>query len=899
MKRFIAILILTCIAIQTYAEIKLPKLVSDGMVLQRDIPLKIWGWASPGEEIKLVFKNKSYQTKTNKNGDWLIKLPSQNAGGPFEMELSGENKIIIKDILIGDVWLCSGQSNMVIPMERVKEKYPDEIAASTNSSIRHFFIPTAFSFGKEENDLPGGKWLSADPQKVLQFSATAYFFAKKLFEKYKIPIGLINSSVGGPPVESWISETALKAFPHYVQKAAVYKNPSLVDSINKARNAIYEKWYGNINRNDKGLNGAIPWHHKNFQPVSWLTMQLPGYWNDEGKITGNGVVWFRKEIELPASMANKPAKLFLGTIVDADSTFVNGIYVGNITYQYPPRRYTVPEGILKAGKNIITIRVVSNSGKGGFTYDKPFYLVTGKDTIDLKGAWAYQLGVSSPPLVDDLPNVSYQPTGLYNSMIAPLVNYSIKGVNWYQGEGNTGRPHDYHALLKTMIGDWRNKWQQGNFPFLFVQLPNFGEVDPVPSESNWALLREQQFKTLSVPNTAMVVAIDLGEWNDLHPLNKRDVGERLALAARHLAYGEKNIVYSGPLYKSHIIKGNQVIVHFTGTGSGIKSSDGKALRDFAISGADSTLRWANTKIEGNTIIAWHDEIPHPAALRYAWANNPGPVNFYNMEGLPASPFRTDNFKKSNSFESQEKPWNNKRAAVVLTYDDALNVHLDRAWPLLDSLQLKATFYVSGATGVLHKRMHEWKNMAEQGHELGNHTMFHPCDGSLPGRSFVQPEYDLATYTVKRMVEEVTMTNALLHAMDGKTKRTFAYPCGDRKISDSFYLASLQKDFAGARGVGNGMLTVENADRFNIDCISVNGQTGDELISHVKNALQQKKLLVFLFHGVGGEHGLDVSLEAHRNLLAFLKQNEKNIWIAPMVDVAEFIAEKQQYLKPTP
>src|SRR5690606_10206778 len=255
------------------------------------------------------------------------------------------------------------------------------------------------------------------------------------------------------------------------------------------------------------------------------------------------------------------------------------------------------------------------------------------------------------------------------------------------------------------------------------------------------------------------------------------------------------------------------------------------------------FRWANVKIEKNQIIAWHDAIPNPVALRYAWADNPGPINFYNKDGLPASPFRTDNFKKTNSFVNKEKPWNNKRAAVVLTYDDALNVHLDYAWPLLDSLNLKATFYVSGATGVLHNRMHEWKTAAANGHELGNHTLFHPCDGSLPGRSFVQPEYDLATYTVKRMVDEITMTNALLHAMDGKTNRTFAYPCGDRKVGDSLYLASLQKDFAGARGVGNGMLTIENADRFNINCISVNGQTGEELINHVKNALKEKKLLV--------------------------------------------------------
>jgi sialate O-acetylesterase len=636
-----AILISFILVFQTtFCEVRLPHLLSDGMVLQRNTKVNIWGWASPGEKINLQFRYKDYSSIANTDGKWKVVIFTMKEGGPFSMKIDGSNHLVINNILVGDVWICSGQSNMVISMERVKEKYPEEIAGSENPFIRHFFLPTRDNFNKAEEDVPSGKWESANPKTVLQFTAAGYFFAKKLYEKYHVPIGLINSSVGGPPVESWISEDALKKFPEYLQLVQKFKDSLYVDSIHKKSFSINNEWNNYINQHDSGLTGNKPWYDTTYNADGWPTMQIPGYWDDQGLKGVNGVVWFRKELGVPASMAGKAAKLFVGRIVDADYTYINGSLVGNITYQYPPRIYEIASTLLKPGKNTITIRVINSAGKGGFVFDKPYYLTAGGETINLKGNWQYKTGVVSPALVDNTVNILYQPSGLFNAMIAPLINYTIKGVIWYQGEGNISRPYDYHKLFAAMITDWRKNWKQGNFPFLYVQLPNFGEVDNQPSESNWAELREQQLKTQSVSNTAMVVAIDLGEWNDLHPLNKKDVGKRLALAAENLVYGDKKIVYSGPMYQSIKIEKNKIIISFINTGSGLITKKGDALKQFAIAGTNKKFVWANAKIEGGKVVVWNDDIQKPVYVRYAWADNPGGANLYNKEGLPASPFRT-------------------------------------------------------------------------------------------------------------------------------------------------------------------------------------------------------------------------------------------------------------------
>jgi sialate O-acetylesterase len=631
------------------ANVRLPLVVSDGMVLQRDTKLIIWGWALPGEKVQVKFNKKTAGTVTGTDGRWKITLPPMKAGGPFTMEVKGNNTIILNNILLGDVWFSSGQSNMVINMERVKEKYPDDISSANFPEIRNFFIPTASDVASVHNDLPGGKWIASSPENVLGFGAVTFFFARSIYNEYKVPIGIINSSVGGTPIEAWTSREGLKDFPRMISRIekledTAYLNPILRSAV--SRPVAGEKPQPDSRLVDKGISGPVSWFDNSYVPENWHKYWLPGYWEDQGIKGLNGIVWFRKVINVPESMTGKPAKLFLGRIVDADNVYVNGVLSGSITYQYPPRRYNLPAGLLKPGKNIIVVRVTNNAGKGGFVPDKPYYLVTGRDSLDLRGEWLYKVGQVFRPVTPGsgtgTPVILMQnePTGLYNTMVAPLLNFRIKGILWYQGETNTGRPQEYQQLLPALINDWRNKWQQGNIPFLYVQLPNFMEVQYLPSESQWAELRSSQLKALSVANTAMAVAIDAGEWNDIHPLEKKIIGERLALAARKLAYGNEKIVYSGPIYKSSAKEADSIKIEFDHIGSGLIIRGGGELNYFAIAGEDKKFVWAEARIRDNHVVVWSNEIKKPVCVRYAWADNPEGADLYNAEGLPASPFET-------------------------------------------------------------------------------------------------------------------------------------------------------------------------------------------------------------------------------------------------------------------
>src|SRR6187431_18556 len=634
---FVLLLLLNIESIR--AQIRLPQLVRDSMILQRDTKINIWGWAAKSEKINIKFNSKSYKTTTGNDGKWLIQLSPMKAGGPYTMDIAGSNKIVLKEILIGDVWICSGQSNMVHQMNIHDVTYAKDIAEANNSQIRHFWIPTLTNLEGPQDDLPTGYWKSAIGDDVRPFSAVAYFFAKKLYEKYHIPIGLINASVGGTPIEAWTSEEGLKDFSAMQMTIQKNKDTAYVNGMNRAA-------FSNATRpqpNDLGMLGEKKWFDVSYMPKGWKTINIPGYWEDQGLKDLNGVVWYRKEIDIPASMTGKQARVFLGRIVDADVLYINGKQVGATTYMYPQRRYNVPADLLKAGKNIFVIRVTNTAGKGGFIPDKPYFLFSGNDTIDLKGYWQYKVGeVYKPQTGGGGGGISAQnqPTGLYNAMIAPLINYSVKGFLWYQGESNTNRAEEYAKLQPAQIIDWRNKWKQGDLPFLYVQLPGFMDYNYLPSESNWAALRESQLKSLTVPNTAMVVAIDLGEWNDIHPDNKKDVGERLALAAEKLSYGE-NIIYSGPVYESSKVEGNKITISFSSVGNGLTTNDGEELCEFAIAGADKKFVWAKAKIEGDKIIVWNDNVPNPMYVRYAWADDPVNPNLFNKEGLPASPFRTD------------------------------------------------------------------------------------------------------------------------------------------------------------------------------------------------------------------------------------------------------------------
>lgn len=620
------------------AQVKLPRLISDGMVLQRDREIKVRGRAAPHEAVKLTFRNNTYNTKADSRGNWSIPLPAQNAGGPYKMIFEASNRIVLNNIVFGDVWVCSGQSNMELTMERVREKYAKIIQQAENPDIRQFLVPDQYDFKEEHRDLDGGQWQSATPENVLGFSAVAYFFARELYEKHKVPIGLINAALGGSPVEAWMSEETLKPFPYAYEELQKFKDDKLIENIAKEDSIRTAQWYGQLNAKDLGLKDQPYWHEKDIRDENWNSMKIPGYWADEPGGNKNGVVWFRKEVNIPASMTGKPASLWLGRIVDQDFAYINGQQVGSTGYQYPPRKYAVAPGILDEGRNVIAVRVINSSGKSGFVTDKPYFLAVQDDTIDLKGLWKYKTGASMPPLKGPT-FIRWKPGGLYNKMIAPLLNYTIKGVIWYQGESNTGNPSNYDKTFPAMIHNWRTEWKQGDFPFLYVQLTNFMKETTTPTASNWAELRQKQLNTLALPNTGMAVTIDLGEWNDIHPLNKADVGKRLALLARKIAYGEKNITASGPLPEKADFRKDDIQITFRNTGKGLTTRNGKAPDYFSISSDGKNFVWAKAEITGkNTIRVWNDSVSSPVVVRYAWADNPVSANLYSKNGLPASPF---------------------------------------------------------------------------------------------------------------------------------------------------------------------------------------------------------------------------------------------------------------------
>ena len=688
MKKTLLLSLLLLWGLSLQAAVRLPRLIGNGMVLQRDAKLKIWGWADPSEAVRVTFNKKSYNTVTGDKGYWEISLPAQKAGGPYAMQV---NNITLNDVYVGDVWVCSGQSNMETPMSRVADLYADEVATANNPQVRFFVIPHIYATGGAQSDLVGGEWKAVTPENIAPFSALAYFYAQELYGIYKVPQGIIQSAVGGSAIEAWLSEDVRKHYPKYWYAAQPDEAPAAAPPAAGSRQSAVgsgQSAFGSqqLAESIRQSALALPAENGQLSAENWKPMDLPGYWADKGLGPVNGVFWFRKTIDVPAALADKEATLRLGCITNSDSAWVNGVFVGNTTYQYPPRIYKVPAGVLKAGKNVITLRVESQYGRGGFVEDKPFRLdirqsavgsqqsaeSSGQSAvgsgqsqlavgsrqsapalptenrllpteIELAGKWQYRIGMRYPAFFMPPQATAFRNRlqVLYDGMIAPLVKNPIKGILWYQGESNTGRAQEYATLFTELVNDWRNKWNSPGLPFLYVQLPNFMTPDVAPpQESDWAELREVQRKALAVTtNTGMAVTIDLGEWNDIHPLNKKDVGYRLALQARRIAYGEKNIVASGPLYAGVTVRGDSLVIAFTETGSGLATDE--PLNGFAISADGRNFAWANAKVEGNTVVVWHDFIKQPAVVRYAWGNNPINPNLKNREGLPASPFSTE------------------------------------------------------------------------------------------------------------------------------------------------------------------------------------------------------------------------------------------------------------------
>tara|TARA_B110001452_G_scaffold266510_1_gene273588 strand:+ start:1238 stop:3160 length:1923 start_codon:yes stop_codon:yes gene_type:complete len=619
------------------AQIKLPELISDGMILQRDTKIKVWGWASANEDVIVSFKKKTYTTSANKNGVWEVKLPKQKSGGPYTMNISASNFIEINDIYFGDVWIASGQSNMSFEMQKVAKHYKSELKNSTNSKIRQFLIPKKPNFKAPQKGFKSGNWISANPKTVGGFSAVAYFFAQKQFEKHKIPIGIINSSVGGSPAQAWISEDALKPFSNYFNETQLLKNDSYIKNIEDKNFNDLKNWEKETNANDLGLQEK--WKSTSYDDTSWKSLPLPSFWEKQIGYK-QGVVWFRKHIHLDKAFNSKIIELNLGRISDADSVFLNGKFIGKTNHKYAIRNYNISKDILKKGDNTIAIRVFSYRFNGGFIKGSPMNLSIGKEIIPLNNEWKFKLGAQTKQLEKSV-QLNWKPTVLYNAMIAPLLNYAIKGVIWYQGEGNTKDAKEYRTLFPTLIKNWRKDFNQGDFPFIFVQLANYLKPDNTPSKSGWAMLREAQSQTLKLPKTGMAVIIDIGEENDIHPRNKKDVGYRLSYEAERILTCSKEYPKL-PTFKKKRVKGNKIILTFSNEKYlQVKGQD--SLKHFAIAGANKKFVWAKAVIKDNKIVVWSSEISNPVAVRYAWGNNPKGVNLYSKKHIPISPFRTDNW----------------------------------------------------------------------------------------------------------------------------------------------------------------------------------------------------------------------------------------------------------------
>ncbi len=637
--RILALLLL--ISLSGYCNVKLPKVLGDNMVLQRNKPINIWGWADAGEKVSVQFNKQSASAKADKTGKWFLTLKPEAAGGPYQLIIKGKNAIMLSNILVGEVWVCSGQSNMEWPL-RAANNAEQEIKQADYPMIRHFGVQKSVS-SKLEDDVKGGEWKICSPENAGEFTAVGYFFARELFHSLKIPIGLVHTSWGGTHSETWTSREAFEQSAEF--KDMIASMPALdLDAIAKQKNEALHNKLTELGLILPKAGEEKSWSQNTFNDSSWPTMTLPGLWEQKALGDLDGVVWFRKTISISKEDAGKEATLQLAMIDDIDETFVNGIQVGSTKAYNEKRSYVISGDHLKPGENVIAIRVTDTGGGGGVYGDAAdMKLTIGKSSISLAGDWKYQVEKIQGAGSSIGPNA--YPTLLYNAMLHPLLNLGIQGAIWYQGESNAGRAYQYRTAFPLMIKDWRTHWKQGDFPFYFVQLASFNSANGDSEHgSTWAELREAQTMTLALPHTGMAVTTDIGEANDIHPRNKQDVGKRLAAIALHDVYG-KNNEYSGPVYESMKIEGNNIRISFTHAGSGLLAKDKYGyVKGFEIAGSDQKFKYAKAWIEGNTVVVASSQVSNPVAVRFAWADNPEDANLFNKDGFPAVPFRTDTWK---------------------------------------------------------------------------------------------------------------------------------------------------------------------------------------------------------------------------------------------------------------
>jgi sialate O-acetylesterase len=638
------------------AEVHVPALIGDNMVLQQGKKVRIWGTADANEKVSVSLASEKKNVVADQSGHWEVLLGPLKAGGPFVLNVSGSNTFTFKNILVGEVWICSGQSNMEWPL--INSKGGADVVAQANfPEIRLFTVQKSTS-ATPLNEVKG-KWTETIPDEVGQFSAVAYFFGRELYQKLKVPIGLIHTSWGGTPAEAWTSRDALSAVTELQPILDRYQESlkSLPERQKEFERALAD-WSQKNLYSDPGNKGeALGYAEPATSTADWKKMTLPQFL-ETGGLVMDGAVWFRKEIDVPAAWTGKDLELNLTSIDDFDVTYFNGTRVGGIGMETPnsymiPRRYRVPGNLVHGGRNVVAVRVFDSAGEGGFGGAGKMTLgpagVRDTEVISLTGSWDYKVELGLEPKKPDWgsrpeapgPSNQNSPSVLYNAMIAPLTPFAIRGAIWYQGESNASRAYQYRTLFPTMIRNWRTAWGEGDFPFYFVQLANWHQPAAEPGESEWAELREAQTMTLREQQTGMAVIIDIGDPNDIHPRNKLDVGRRLAAWSLAETYHEK-VQPSGPLFGSYVVEGDKVRVKFKHVAGGLKTLDGGPLKGFAIAGEDHRFAWAEARIDGNEVVIWSKDVTKPVAVRYAWADNPI-CNLYNSVDLPASPFRTDDW----------------------------------------------------------------------------------------------------------------------------------------------------------------------------------------------------------------------------------------------------------------
>ncbi len=637
--------------------LKLPRLLSDHMILQQNKKIRIWGEDEPGTTVTVTLLETVYSAVADENGDWEVFLQEMSPGGAYSMTVrddKGEERTV-EDILVGDVWLCSGQSNMELPMRRVIDHYPYEMQQCRNDCIRTFKITEHSDFHGPLKDHLTGAWKSVNEDTLLDFSATAYFFARHLYRMSGVPVGLIDASLGGSRVESWMGRDMLEGYDDLLSLADRYRD----DAFRAGRLADNERqahlWHSALDGQDTGLQED--WAQRNLDVSDWKEVRLPFFFQDSDLDGFIGSVWFRREFDVKKECAYQEARLHLGTIVDSDTVYINGVEVGHTDYQYPPRKYTIPIGLLKEGSNEITIRVKSEIGQGRFTDDKPYRIFWNEDQVDLTGIWKYRIGARCE-MIPETDFVNWKPTGLYHGMTAPCHNYMIAGVIWYQGESSARTAGSYRDLMKRLINGYREKWGEEQLPFLFVQLPNF-DTETYDSDrdrrfSDWPAIREAQRRTLDIPGTGMAVAIDAGEDNDLHPLEKELIGFRLAALAARMLYGKKEECDGPQVWRVDIEptvpeaasgKAKWKVTLWCREASGLRvreNGKGRNVVDFELIDRDKNVHVPDMEIVGRKVVLTAAMKLSPLReIRYCYRSTYRGALIFNKAGYPMAPFQIE------------------------------------------------------------------------------------------------------------------------------------------------------------------------------------------------------------------------------------------------------------------